>query len=102
MGLVSALHIALQLSCSRGDDEEPDPPLPTGIFKVFFKLRTAIDLDGLDREGELSLHVLQELSRGEAGGPPEGSRDIPARDKVTGAELPAAGGALKPGLEGGP
>jgi len=66
MGFVSALHIALQLRGSRGDDEEPDPPLPAGLFKVLFELRAAVDLDGSDGEGELSLHIFQEQGRCEA------------------------------------
>jgi len=100
MGLVGALHIALQLGSSRGDDEEPDPPLPAGLFKVLFKLRAAIDLDGLDREGELLFHILEELGRGEAWGPSIGVSDIPARDKIPRAELPTAIVTLKPELKG--
>ena len=99
MCFIGALHIALQLRSSRGDDKEPEPPLPAGLFEVLFKLRSAIDLDGLEREGELPLHILEELSRGEAGGVPVGPGHIPARDKIPGAELPAAVIALKPDLK---
>jgi hypothetical protein len=100
MGPVSPLHIALQFRCLWGDEEEPDPALLTGLFKMLLKLRAAIDLDGPDGEGELPLHILQKEQGGVAGGSSIGPRDVPARDQVPAAELPTAIVALKPDLKG--
>jgi hypothetical protein len=100
VGPVRPLHIALQFWSARGDDEEPDPAFPASLLEVLFKLRSAIDLDGADWEGELLFHVLEELGGGVACGVPEGSRHVPAGDQIPGTELPTAVIALEPDLKG--
>jgi hypothetical protein len=100
MSPVGSLDEALQLRGSRRDDEEPYPALPASLFEVLFKLRSAIDLDGADWEGELLFHVLEELGGGVACGVPEGSRHVPAGDQIPGTELPTAVIALEPDLKG--
>jgi hypothetical protein len=66
---------------------------------MLFKLRAAVDLDGLNPEGKLPFKVLQEAGRGQTGLSSIGPGAIPSAEKVAGAELVADIVRLEPELK---
>jgi hypothetical protein len=83
-----------------GDDEKADGLSSVDLLKVLFRLRSSVDLDGSDGEGEPAFHVFQENRGREAGGPTIGERAIPAGEGISGTELEPDTVALKPNLNG--
>jgi len=97
---IRPLDITLQLRRSRGDDEQTDPSLPAGLLEVFLELRSAIDLDRPNREGELLFHIFQEDRRREARGSPKRPAAVPAGDGIPGAVLVPDFAVAEPKLDG--
>jgi hypothetical protein len=57
---VRSLHIALELRGADRNNEKPNLSPLASLLKMFFELRTSVDLDGPDGEGKLSFQVFQE------------------------------------------
>jgi len=100
MRSVRPLDITLQLRRSWGDDEQADSSIPAGLLEVFLELRSPVDLDRPDREGELLFHIFQEDRRREARGSPKRPAAVPAGDGVPGAVLVTDLGVAEPNLDG--
>jgi hypothetical protein len=86
---VRPFDVALQLRRARRDDEQADPARLAGLFEVALELRSAVDLDRPDREGELLFHVFQEEGGREARGPMERPAAVPTGNGISSAELEA-------------
>jgi len=100
MRSVRPLDITLQLRRSRGDNEQTDRTIPASLLKVFLELRSPIDLDRPDWEGELLFHIFQEDRRREARGSPKRPAAVPARDGIPGAVLVTGLAVAEPNMDG--
>jgi len=74
--------------------------MPAGLLEVFLELRSPIDLDCPDWEGELLFHIFQEDRRREARGSPKRPAAVPTGDGVPGAVLVPDLAVAEPKLDG--
>ena len=87
VGSVGALDMAIELGGARGQDEEADAPLLTGVFEDSVELRAAVDLEGLDGERHPPDEGVEEVGGSGGGGPGMSLDHIPAADDISGGEV---------------
>jgi hypothetical protein len=84
---VGSLDVSVELGGARGQDEEADTMVLTGLFKGGVELRAAIDLEGLDGEGHAQKERVEECGGGDGGGLGVGLDHVPAADNISSGEV---------------
>lgn len=87
MGAVGAFDVAVEFGRARRQYEEEDVALAAGVLELGHELRTAVDLDGADRERHACDDRIQEAGRGVSRGAAMSPQDLPAGVDVAGGEV---------------
>lgn len=97
---IEPLDAAVQFGGTRWQHGERHPPLLAGRLDAGDALRSAVDLDGLDREGEAGVQLIEEGGgRARRGAGPHAEHGT-ARDHVNGRELAPRDPRLGPQVPG--
>jgi len=84
---VRPFHSSVQFGRARRKLKKENPFLPAGLLELVPELRTAIDLDGPDREGKFLTQIMEEVRPRGARLSLIGAQAIHPRDRVPGTEL---------------
>ncbi len=87
VGAVGPLDAAIQLRRATRQHEQTNLTQLTGLFEIGGELAAAIDLQSAHRERHALQQVVEELRGGERGGTREHRDDVPAANRVAGAEV---------------
>ena len=87
VGAVGPFHGAVELRRTRGQDEQPNAAVLTGLLKGGGELTAAIDLNGPDRHGHTPEERDKKLGGRDTGGSTIGFDHVPPRHDIARGEL---------------